>query len=128
MNKDQFEICLSFHLELIRSRPLQKTIDDARNGVTTGAAGKFLYALKERFDSLTQYQSVSNMLKINIYNLNNTRNPSPGAFAGAFDVINNGTGISKAAKAHNVNYQSIKVLIPRLERWEAFAKRLHDTL
>lgn len=133
MNDKQFDILLEFHLGLIRSRPMQKTIDAARKTINSnhssddiGASGNLISALRARLKSLTAWNDVG-AGKVAIYNLNNTRNPSDGAFAGAFDVINDGKAISKAAKDNNVNYQSIKVLVPRLIRWNDFAKRLHDS-
>lgn len=139
MTPKQFDICLDFHKGLIRSQHSKQTIDDARflrdkadvSGFAAGrrsAAQSLIEALSERYLTLWEWTKADNKRKIGIYNLNNTRNPSKGAFDGAFDVMNNATGISKAAKAHNVNYQSIKVLIPRLKRWDDFAKRLHETL
>ncbi len=129
MNNVQFDILLEFHKGLIRSHPHQKTVDAARDGAKEGAPGKLLEALNSRKESLKQWRkSVTPLTKRNIYNKNNTRNPSQGAFDGAFSVIDNGKLISKAATAAKVNYQSVKVLIPRIERWNDFAKRLHDTL
>lgn len=140
MTEDQFDICLEFHKGLIRSQHSKQTINDARlvnihgcgkgdlNASRRSAAGGLLDGLEYRFNFLTDWQNVDNADKIAIYNFNNTRNPSQGAFDAAFDVMANGTGISKAAKDNRVNYQSIKVLIPRLQRWDKFAKRLHETL
>jgi hypothetical protein len=129
MTPKQFDICLVFHLGLIRCTPLDKTIDDARNGVTTGAGGNLVDALEKRMTWLTNWHTTKiNSFKEEIYNLNNTRNPSSGAFAAAFDVINGRSGISLAARLNGVNYQSVKVLIPRLKRWDEFAKKLAKTL
>ena len=129
MNKKQFDICLVFHLGLIRSRPHDKTIDDARSDIINGASKSLIDALEQRRRDLIAWQDrVFIQDKIDVYNRHNTRNPSQGAFDGAFDVTANGTGIGKAAKDNKVNYQSIKVLIPRLQRWNEFAKRLHETL
>ncbi len=125
MNSKQFDILLQFHKGLIRSHPHQKTIDAARSGVKDGASGKLLVALNSRKESLKQWnKSATSLTKRNIYNKNNTRNPSQGAFDGAFAVIDNGKAISKAATAAKVNYQSVKVLIPRIERWNEYAKKL----
>jgi len=134
MNEQQFDICLEFHLGIIRSRPHKQTIDDARNGIKggtcpKGAAVKFIDALQERFNALISWKSARWIDgKVNIYNAQNTRNPSSGAFTAAFSVINDGAKISKAAIANKVNYQSVKVLIPRLKRWEEYAAKLVKTL
>jgi len=129
MTPQQFNICLDFHLGLIRSRPHQKTIDDARNNIDSYGARKLTYALGKRFIALKHWgSSRTDYYKMGIYNLNNTRNPSPGAFTAAFSVINDGAKISKAAIANKVNYQSVKVLIPRLQRWDEYAAKLAKTL
>ena len=129
MSPEQFNICLEFHQGLIRSKPHDDTVNMARNGTTNGAAGNLISALQERFNTLISWKSAKWMQgKINIYNLQNTRNPSPGAFTAAFSVINDGAKISVAAKDSKVNYQSVKVLIPRLKRWEEFAQKLAKTL
>jgi hypothetical protein len=130
MTPKQFDICLVFHLGLIRCTPLDKTIDDARAGVTTGAAGNLRDALNKRFTSLVLWDDATDdyTVKAEIYNKNNTRNPSDGAFQAAFDVINGRSGISLAARLNKVNYQSVKVLIPRLKRWDEYAKKLAKTL
>jgi hypothetical protein len=127
MNSKQFEICLEFHLGLIRCTPLDKTIDDARKGVTTGAAGNLRNALHLRELGLA-YWNDSAFTKEGIYNKANSRNPKPGVFSAAFDVINGKSGISLAARLNKVNYQSVKVLIPRLQRWDEYAKKLAKTL
>lgn len=129
MNNKQFDILLEFHLGLIRCTPLDKTIDDARNGNAGGAANNLAEALRLRMESLKEWsKSATWLTKRNIYNKNNTRNPSDGAFVAAFDVINGRSGISLAARLNKVNYQSVKVLIPRLGRWDEFAKKLAKTL
>ena len=127
MNRQQFDICLSFHLGLIRSRPHQKTIDEARDGVDSYGARKLTDALNDRMVSLSEWLCID-FTKESIYNRCNTRNPSPGAFTAAFSVINDGAKISKAAIANKVNYQSVKVLIPRLQRWEEYAQKWAKTL
>ena len=129
MNTEQFDICLEFHLGLIRSRPHQKTIDEARDNVDSYGARKLTYALDKRFIALKRWHSSRTYYyKMGIYNLNNTRNPSPGVFTAAFSVISVDAKISKAAIANRVNYQSVKVLIPRLKRWEEYAQKLAKTL
>ena len=129
MTPKQFDICLVFHLGLIRCTPLDKTIDDARAGVTTGAAGNLLDALESRMNTLERWEKSSIWCaKVKIYNKNNTRNPKAAVFDAALSVMFKGSGISKAAKAAGVNYQSVKVLIPRLKRWDEYAKKLAKTL
>jgi hypothetical protein len=128
MTPKQFDICLDFHLGLIRSKPHDDTINMARNGTINGAAGNLMNALDDRLTSLMYYPGANTDGKIELYNLNNTRNPSPGAFAAAFEVINGRSGISLAARLNKVNYQSVKVLIPRLKRWDEYAEKLAKTL
>lgn len=128
MNNKQFDILLEFHLGLIRCTPLDKTITDARNGVTSGAAGNLRNALDDRQAALMYYTGANAEGKIELYNLNNSRNPKLEVFNAAFSVINGRSGISLAARLNKVNYQSVKVLIPRLERWDEFAKKLAKTL
>ena len=141
MKEQQFNLLYDFHRGLIRSAHSRDTIDDAKTIIQNpsyadtlragerSAAENLIYVLEKRMISLTQWRNApTNYYKADIYNRMNTRNPSQGAFDGAFDVMANGTGIGKAAKDNKVNYQSIKVLIPRLQRWDEFAKRLHKTL
>jgi hypothetical protein len=136
MNDEQFEICLDFHLELIRGKPKRQTIDDAYHNkydnLTAArrvAAISLRESLVDRMKSLKDWYHTANDDRCEwIYNENNSRNPSSGAFDGAWSVIRKGAGISEAAKDNGVNYQSVKVLIPRLQRWDEYANRLHATL
>jgi len=137
MNEKQFDICLEFHLGLIRHKPLECTIEDAKfllnktdvSGFSSrriSSAQNIIDSLNDRMVSLVEWCS-DNFSKESIYIGAGTRKPSAGAFVGAIDVMTKGTAIVRAAKDNKVNYQSIKVLIPRLKRWDEFAKRLHET-
>lgn len=127
MTPEQFDICLEFHLGLIRSRPHKQTINDARNGISNSAANNLIKALESRMEPLQEWNK-RNISQMDIYNRNNTRNPSESVFIAANNVMHWNMPISKAAKLQGVNYQSVKVLIPRLERWEEFAQKLAKTL
>jgi len=60
-----------------------------------------------------------------LYTAKSIKKPSQGAFDAAWDVIHTGVSIHQAAVAHKVNYQSIKVLKPRIEKYISFAERLN---
>jgi hypothetical protein len=133
MDNKQFDICLDFHLGLIRCTPLDKTIDDARKinekNIDTGPAARNLFTnLVVRKIAIEEWADHDNDGKEGLYNQYNSRNPKPEVFTAAFDVINGKSGISLAARLNGVNYQSVKVLIPRLKRWDEFAKKLAKTL
>jgi len=138
MTPKQFEICKVFHLELIRpsvkDETIANTIDflfndvEQKKATDRDAVDKFLKKINERFDSLiawTKSKSVDDYIKI--YNKNNTRNPSKKAFLAAFEVVN-GSRMHPTSIKHEVNYQCVYVLVPRLERWNKYSKMLIDTL
>ncbi len=136
MTPEQFDICKDFHLELIRPKVTQETIDDAKNylvntaEVTEEARKKndFRMGILDRFDSLVAWFNADTSTKfISIYNKNNTRNPADAVFYATFQVMNGGT-MMDAMRTHATNYQCIKVLKPRIERWNKYSKMLNDTL
>ncbi len=138
MTPEQFNICKDFHLELIRAKPESETINNARdflvNGKSQGKASLRVKAenladkISDRFDSLKAWQKTNCATKLmGIYNKQNTRNPSLSAFTATFQVME-GVGINQAAKNNGVNYQCIKVLKPRIERWDEYANKLAKTL
>lgn len=134
MTLEQFNICLDFHLALIRSKPEAATINDARDYLLSGTvqdksvcrkkADNLANHVIDRFDSLRKWGSTNDSkCLIKIYNKRNTRNPSSNAFIATFKVLD-GASINESAKNHGVNYQCIKVLKPRIERWDDYANRL----
>lgn len=139
MTPEQFEICKDFHLELIRPTPIDDTIAGAKQYLIDGIElenksdqrpiSNFLDKIKNRFESLKEWSSAdSNTKYINIYNKKNVnRNPSDSVFYAVFQVMNGGTMMG-AMKDHGVNYQSIKVLKKRIERWKKYSKMLNETL
>lgn len=62
--------------------------------------------------------------KFEAYTAKSIKKPSRGAFDATLDVITGGVSIHQAAVAHKVNYQSIKVMKPRIEKYISYAERL----
>lgn len=135
MSPEQFSICLEFHKELIRPTISQKTVDGAMgilisNSSTGNRQAKDLAAnITDRFEALKKWAgNKSEGVKIALYNKkNNKRNPSNRVFLATFDFIG-GSVMHAAAKRHGVNDQCIKVLAPRIKRWDKYAKLLNESV
>ena len=138
MTPEQFNICKDFHLELIRVKVkdenIANTIDYLFNGIKQKkaydrrAVDVLLKKVNERYDSLIAWSKVKSVKEfIKIYNKNNLRNPSDSAFISAFEVIN-GSEIYSSTIKHKINYRCVLVLVPRLERWNEYSKRLIEAL
>lgn len=138
MTPEQFQICKDFHLALIRATPSDDTVQGAEEylvkGIKRSAKSKqrpiynFAEQISDRFNSLVEWSNADTSTRfISIYNKNNTRNPADAVFYATFQVMNGGS-IMDAMRAHGINYQCIKVLKPRVERWNSYSKMLKDTL
>lgn len=138
MTLEQFELCKDFHMGLIRANTDSTTITDARDYLLNGTlpskssyrkkAESFADQITARFHSLRAWaNAVDSKCLIKIYNKNNSRNPSNEVFVATFAVIAGAT-INESAKKYGVNYQCIKVLQPRINRWDDYAKRLRKMI
>lgn len=135
MNLEQFKLVLEFY-KLIKSGPkinieIERLASDilikddsillGANSVTRKAGRKLATAIKDTHDSLTWW---SDDKAYRMYTRKSIKKPSEGAFSATWDVIHDDITIHAASLKYSVNYQSIKVLMPRLERYIDYADRL----
>ncbi len=141
MTDEQFDICKDFHLMLIRAKVKPSTISNTKRFMVDGVACDkkpdqravegLEVGIRKRFDSLKLWHSnsvTSPISKlIDIYNENNSRNPSDNVFHATFGLMMGSTMLDMS-KQYGVNYQCMKALRIRIERWNEYSEKLNDTL
>ena len=138
MRKELFDVCLGFHRELIRAELSPATIANAEKILVDGdsqlvgvnaqrrsRAKAFADTLENRLDTLTKFYQAEWTIKTALYKASHERAPAAGVFIAVEMVLVNGLKIGTAATACGVNFQSVKVLKPRIERYETFAAKIN---
>ena len=139
MNKNIFDLCLSFHNELIRASLSQVTIDNTEKLLVQGderlsgvgaqnryKANEFARTMKARYELLVNWHGSDGNEKRDLYKSSLTRFPADGVFDAVALVIAEGLKIGTAAASCGVNFQSVKVLMPRIERYNKYAQKLNQ--
>lgn len=137
MNKEQFDICLEFHQKQIRTELNQDTINNARKSLVDGdkelagigsvkrySARKLARKITGLFESLASWKALSWTDKVETYKKDRKRIPTQGVFNAVKQMKDTGCVYGKAAADCDVNPQSVKVLLPRLKRWDDYSERL----
>jgi hypothetical protein len=141
MNEKIFNTCLEFHQELIRADLSDVTISNAKKILVDGddrlpgigaqsrsRAKAFAETLTVRFDTLKAYHGADWATRSDLYKSDYTRVPAIGVFIAVEMVIVNGLKIGTAAVASGVNFQCVKVLKPRVERYINYAKKINELM
>lgn len=141
MKKEIFDLCLDFHKGLIRTKFEPDTIvnaekvlvddDDKLLGISPkkrSRAKKLAVTLKTRLGILNAWQSVSWEAKCTLYKAASVRTPAAGVFIALDLVVNHDIKIGTAAEKCGVNFQCVKVLKPRFERYETYANKLKELM
>lgn len=131
MKIEVFNLLLEFHMGLIRVKPKSITIDKAfdsfivtQREIGTARTDRLENALLARQADLIAFHKGDWAQKVEVYNKNYKSNPNPAVFDALKFVLCAGEGINAAASSCGVNYQSVKVLKPRWERYVDFGLRL----
>ena len=134
MKTEVFQLLLDFHLGLIRAKPKKENIVKALVKLTEGAeigsarTDRLENALLARMGDLIEFHDGNWDKKVDVYNKNYTTNPDPKVFKALKLVLFNGEKIGTATASYDVNFQSVKVLKPRFERYIDFSSRLNSLL
>lgn len=134
MKEEVFDLLVDFHLGLIRAKPKQENIIKAWCKLTEGAeigsarTDRLENALLARMSDLVSFYNGDWAHKCKVYNKNYTTNPSSAVFDALKFVLYSGEKIGTATASCGVNFQSVKVLKPRFERYMDFSVRLDDLL
>ena len=141
MDKKVFDVGLAFHLALIRAKPLDGTVEYARQILVDGdkklvgigsqnrsKANSLASKIKDRVNALLAYDGASWTVKCELYKSNNSRTPKQGVFDAVKQLNETNCIIFKAATDNGVNFTSVDVLNTRMKRWEEFANELKSVL
>ena len=139
MKKEIFDLVLDFHKELIRATLSEDTVANAEAILVNGdkklagigaqkrsRANSFVKTLESRLVTLTEWSSTDWEGQVMFYCADAKRTPATGVFKALNLVLNHDLKIGTAATQCNVNFQSVKALKPRFERYETYAKKLKD--
>lgn len=134
MKERVFYVLLNFHLGLIRAKPKLENINKAFTKLTTGAeigsarTDRLENALLARMSDLVEFYNGDWNKKVEVYNKNYTTNPDPKVFDALNLVLYSNEKIGTATATCGVNFQSVKVLKPRFERYMDFSNKLNTLL
>lgn len=139
MNKNIFELGLSFHKELIRATLSQATIDNAEKFLVNGdeslpgigaqsrsRAKSFAATITGRIDMLKKWHAADVNEQRGIYKASHKRAPADGTFNAVMLVLHDDLKTGTAASTCGVNFQTVKVLIPRIQRYNEYAENLNS--
>lgn len=131
MKQEVFDLLLEFHQCLIRPKLTDATIESAKGILVNGETSTGVnYSAKVLADNLlnrgidlSDFAQGNFEQQCKIYGRAYKKKPSDGVFAALGEVLS-GSGINAAASKNDVNYQSVKSLKPRFERYSNYAARL----
>jgi len=138
MKEEIFDLCLNFHKELIRAEIADDTIDNAKSYLVNddslpsvsvqkrSRAKKFAKTIKKRLATLESFYGASWEKKCKLYKAESKRTPNNSVFDALKLVLNNGLKTGTAAEKCGVNFQSVKVLKPRFQRYNDYAEKLNS--
>ncbi len=139
MKKEIFDLVLDFHKELIRATLSEDTVKHAEAILVDGdkklagigaqkrsRANSFADTLENRLLTLKSWDVATWSGKRMLYCSDAKRTPDAGVFIALELVIVHDLKIGTAATQCNVNFQSVKALKPRFERYETYAKKLKE--
>ena len=137
MKKEIFDLALEFHKELIRATLSEDTLANAEAILVGGdkklpgigaqkrsRANCFVKTLENRLSTLEFWVDATWQSKVRLYCSDAKRTPAAGVFIALELVILHDLKIGTAATKCNVNFQSVKALKPRFERYETYANKL----
>lgn len=145
MTQDQFNTCLLFYTST-KSGPIipestrslasnvivnQDTELAGHHYVDKAKARALAKKVQQSFDTLVAWDACGTReCKYAAYTLKSIKKPSQGAFNAAIDIIeSNGTiTIYKASIDNGVNYECVKVILPRVQRYINYARLLKTLL
>ena len=138
MKTETFDLCLAFHKELIRAELSQATVDNAKKYLVDGdkklpgigaqsrsRAKAFAETINGRLDTLKNWHKADTSKQRDIYKAAFKRVPADAVFDAVALVIDSDLKIGTAASQCGVNFQSVKVLKPRIERYNDYAEKLN---
>lgn len=138
MNKNIFDLGLSFHKELIRATLSQATIDNAEKFLVNGdeslpgigaqsrsRAKAFATTITGRIDMLKKWHAADANKQRDLYKASHKRAPADGTFNAVMLVLHDDLKTGTAASTCGVNFQTVKVLIPRIKRYNEYAEKLN---
>ena len=137
MKKEIFDLVLDFHKELIRATLSEDTVANAEAILVNGdkklagigaqkrsRANSFVKTLESRLVTLKSWNVSEFYGKCELYTADAKRTPADEVFHALSLVLHKDLKIGTAATQCNVNFQSVKALKPRFERYETYAKKL----
>ena len=137
MKEEVFNLLTAFHLQLVRVKPAKGVIVDAKRILVDGdkklkgslrdektRAKRLANNLEGRLDDLARYNKAQWGDKCTIYSERYKSSPAQGVFDAVKDVLDNNTAYGTAARANDVNAQSVKSLLARIKRYNTFSGKL----
>lgn len=142
LTQEQFELCIDFHANQIRTRLGEDTIENARRSLVVGdvdlpgigskkrfSANKLVRKVLYVFGNLSAWPSLSWDEKVALYIRGRKKTPKPAVFDAVKSMRDNGrtycqASFDQAEFGVKVNPQSVKVLLPRLKRWDDYSDLL----
>ena len=139
MKKEIFDLVLDFHKELIRATLSEDTVANAEAILVNGdkklagigaqkrsRANSFVKTLESRLATLIAWSGAFACFdtKVKLYCSDAKRTPHKDVFEALNLVLHCDLKTGTAATQCNVNFQSVKALKPRFERYETYAKKL----
>ena len=137
MKKEIFDLVLDFHKELIRATLSEDTVANAEAILVNGdkklagigaqkrsRANSFVKTLESRLVTLKSWNVSEFYGRCELYKADAKRTPADEVFHALSLVLHKDLKIGTAATQCNVNFQSVKALKPRFERYETYAKKL----
>jgi hypothetical protein len=134
MKTEVFQLLLDFHLGLIRAKPKAYNINKAAVMLIKGAeigsvrTDRLENSLLARMSDLMAFHNGDWNKKVEVYNKNYKAKHNPNVFDALKLVLHSNEKIGTATAICGVNFQSVKVLKPRFERYIDFSVRLDDLL
>ena len=134
MKEEVFDLLVDFHLGLIRAKPKQENVIKAWRKLTEGEeigsvrTDRLENALLARMSDLMVFHNGDWNKKVEVYNKNYKAKHNPNVFDALKLVLHSNEKIGTATATCGVNFQSVKVLKPRFERYMNFSVRLDDLL
>lgn len=137
MKKSVFDLCLVFHLSLIRVSPSDITINDAESILVAGddelndANAKRRYkarnlaaSIQSRFESLSAFGISGWQDKIKIYVADHKRAPGSAVFRALRQHLDSGDTVTACARSNGINNTCVFDLKKRVGNYQNFADKL----